>query len=96
MQERDLSRTSLESFLTSIASLRRTDLRPRLAQIKIPVMGVYGVGDNIVDPRQHTVLAAGVRHARVKIMPGSRHFPMLDEPDEFNATLKTFLDGGCA
>jgi pimeloyl-ACP methyl ester carboxylesterase len=93
MQERDLSRTSLESFLLSIASLRRTDLRPRLGQINIPVMGVYGAGDNIVDPRQHKVLAQGVRHARVDLMPGSRHFPMLDEPDEFHARLKSFLDG---
>ena len=28
MMDRDLSRTTLESFLLSIASLRRTDLRP--------------------------------------------------------------------
>jgi pimeloyl-ACP methyl ester carboxylesterase len=36
MMDRDLSRTTLESFLLSIASLRRTDLRPLLDQIKIP------------------------------------------------------------
>ena len=93
MQERDLSRTSLESFLLSIASLRRTDLRPRLAEVKVPVMGVFGIGDNIVDPRQNKVLAAGVSHARIEIMHGSRHFPMLDEPERFNGLLKDFLDG---
>ena len=93
MQERDLSRTSLESFLLSIASLRRTDLRPQLAQVKVPVMGVYGVGDNIVDPRQRGILAAGVRHARVEVLEGSRHFPMLDEPERFHGVLKSFLDG---
>jgi len=96
MQERDLSRTSLESFLLSIASLRRTDLRPRLGEVQVPVMGVFGQGDNIVDPRQRQVLAAGVPHARVELMSGSRHFPMLDEPDQFNALLKSFLDGAAA
>ncbi len=94
MQERDLSRTSLESFLISIASLRRTDLRPRLGEVRVPVLGVFGRGDNIVDPRQHEVLAAGVRQARIEIMDGSRHFPMLDEPERFNALLKSFLDRG--
>ena len=40
MMDRDLSRTTVESFLLSIASLRRTDLRPMLREIKIPVMGM--------------------------------------------------------
>ena len=93
MQERDLSRTSLESFLTSIASLRRTDLRPLLGKVGVPVMGVYGSRDTIVHPGQHKVLSACLPGARVEVMHGSTHFPMVDEPDEFNALLKTFLDG---
>ena len=44
MMDRDLSRTTLESFLLSIASLRRTDLRPMLTQVKVPAMGMYGDG----------------------------------------------------
>src|SRR5512143_3255707 len=36
MMDKDLSRTTVESFLLSIASLRRTDLRPMLPQITIP------------------------------------------------------------
>ena len=47
MMERDLSQTTLESFLMSIASLRRTDLRPNLPKISVPVMGMYGDKDNL-------------------------------------------------
>ena len=47
MMDRDLSRTTLESFLRSIASLRRTDLRPMLDQIKVPAMGIYGDRDKL-------------------------------------------------
>lgn len=93
MQERDLSRTTLESFLLSIASLRRTDLRPRLSQLRAPTLGIYGLGDNIVHPQQAEVLQAGVSHAQIKVLEGSRHFPMLDEPERFNEILKVFLDG---
>jgi pimeloyl-ACP methyl ester carboxylesterase len=93
MQERDLSKTTLESFFASIGSLRRTDLRSQLGAVKVPTMGIYGVGDTIVHPKQYQPLKAGVPHAQIAIMDKSRHFPMIDEPERFNKTLKDFLDG---
>ncbi|MEK6256113.1 MAG: alpha/beta hydrolase, partial [Chloroflexota bacterium] len=52
MIEKDLSKTTLESFLLSIASLQETDLRPELDQIEIPTMGMFGRKDVLVDPDQ--------------------------------------------
>lgn len=86
----DLSKMTLESFLWSIHSLHHTDLRPRIAELRMPALGVYGRGDKIVDPRQAELLR-GVRGARVEMMAGSRHFPMLDEPEEFHSILTDFL-----
>jgi pimeloyl-ACP methyl ester carboxylesterase len=91
-QERDLSKTTLESFFASIGSLRRTDLRPRLGEVRVPTLGVFGVGDTIVHPKQYEPLKAGVPHAQIEIMGRSRHFPMIDEPEKFNKILKDFLD----
>jgi len=92
LMDKDLSRTTLESFLISIATLRRTDLRPRLNQIQIPVMGMFGDVDNIVHPQQWKPLLAGVPHARIERFPQAGHFIMLDEPPIFLNTLKDFLD----
>jgi pimeloyl-ACP methyl ester carboxylesterase len=92
MMDRDLSRTTLESFLRSIASLRRTDLRPMLSQITIPTMGIYGGGDNIVHPKQWQPLVQGIPHAKVEFWRNAKHFVMLDMADEFKETLKSFLD----
>lgn len=91
---RDVSRTNTESFFRSIGDLRRTDLRPRIGEIGVPTLGVFGEHDNIVDPDQARVLAKGVLHARVQMMPHSRHFPMLDEPDLFRQALLDFLLDG--
>ncbi len=91
-QERDLSKTTLESFFASIGSLRRTDLRPRLNEVKVPTLGIYGVGDTIVHPKQYEPLKAGVAHAQIAVLTHSRHFPMIDEPEKFNSVLKEFLD----
>lgn len=92
MMDHDLSQTTLESFLISIASLRRTDLRPNLDEIRIPVMGMYGNRDNIVSPRQWQPLQLKVGHARIERFPKAGHFIMLDEPLLFRQKLKDFLD----
>jgi pimeloyl-ACP methyl ester carboxylesterase len=91
MQIEDLSRTTLEAFFTSIASLRQVDLRPRLSALHLPVMSVNGVGDNVVSPDQGALIGHYVQHSRIEMMSHSRHFPMLDEPQVFNQRLHSFL-----
>ena len=92
MMDRDLSKTTLQSFLVSISTLHRTDLRPVLNQIHIPVMGMYGDRDNIVHPRQWKPLQQGVKHACIERYHKAGHFIMLDDPQTFQQTLKDFLD----
>lgn len=92
MMDRDLSRTTVQSFLLSIASLRRTDLRPRLNEIQIPVLGMYGDKDIIVHPKQWIPLAKGAQYNRIERFPKAGHFIMLDESELFIQKLKSFLD----
>lgn len=91
MITRDLSRTTLEAFFSSINSLHKTDLSAQLSAMTTPVMGIYGVGDNVVAPNQANLIAKSAPISRVKMMPGSGHFPMLDEPQAFNNYLAEFL-----
>ena len=88
---RDVSRTSAESFFRSIGDLWRTDLRPRVGQIGIPTLGIYGEHDNIVNPDQAEALSAGVPQSRIEMISDSRHFPMLDKPERFRKALLDFL-----
>ena len=92
MFDHDLSKTTLESFLTSIATLRRTDLRPNLGKIKVPVLGMYGDKDVIVHPRQWQVLNRYYPSACTERFPKAGHFIMLDDPPIFIEKLKNFLD----
>lgn len=96
MMNRDISRTTLESFLFSIASLRETDLRPSIPQINVPVMGMFGCKDNVVHPDQWKPLKEGLPDARIERFENAGHFIMLDEPKCFVETLHDFLnDTGC-
>jgi pimeloyl-ACP methyl ester carboxylesterase len=92
MMDKDLTRTTLESFLLSIASLHRTDLRPMLPQVKVPAMGMYGEKDIIVSPTQWQPMQEGIPLARIERFSTAGHFVMLDDPDPFNHKLKEFLD----
>lgn len=92
MMDRDISRTTLESFQHSIASLRHTDIRPHLSRIKIPAMGIFGAKDIVVSPRQWKPMLAGIPHARIERFENAGHFVMLDEPTRFMKYLKDFLD----
>jgi pimeloyl-ACP methyl ester carboxylesterase len=92
MMDHDLSRTTLESFLLSIASLRRTDLRSSLNQIKVPALGFYGDNDRVVHPLQWQPMKKGIPQARIERFPTAGHFMMLEERDSFSQKLKDYLD----
>lgn len=91
MLEKDVSSMTVGSFFSTIGSLRRTDLRPRLHEIKVPALGIYGKRDVIVHPKQYQPLKAGVPHARIEIREQSGHFPMLDEPEAYLDIIQSFL-----
>ena len=89
---KDLSKTTVESFLISIATLRQTNLTQDLGKIDIPIMGIYGKKDVIVSPHQWKPLQAGAPQSRIEWLQDAGHFPMLDQPTEFKRTLLDFLD----
>lgn len=92
MFEKDLSRTTMESFFASIRDLRFTDLRPRLKELRVPAMGIFGRKDNIVDPKQGEVLRKSAPSPVVHYFDNSAHFPMLDETERFHHAVRDFLD----
>jgi pimeloyl-ACP methyl ester carboxylesterase len=91
MIERDLSQMTVEAFWWSIASLRKVNLKPYLSQVQVPTLAIYGKKDNIVHPSQAMIIGGQVKGARVEWMNGSKHFPMLDEPERFTRVLLDFL-----
>ncbi len=87
----DASKVSMNSFFQSIGTLRDTDLRPQLADLRMPILGIYGKRDIIVHPGQSKVLLKYAPTSREAWFEGSGHFPMIDEPDRFIQTVTHFL-----
>lgn len=89
----DSVKSSANTMHYSISSLLRTDLRPELLRLRVPSLIIHGKRDDIVDPRQINLFGS-VASAKVMLMPRSRHFPFLDEPEMFNEALIQFLKYG--
>jgi pimeloyl-ACP methyl ester carboxylesterase len=90
----DVSKLTVAPFFESIGTLRQTDLRPRLAELEMPVLGIYGKKDIIVDPKQSKVLKQFLPHSQIAWFEESGHFPMMDESERFHETVRDFLYNG--
>ncbi|NDJ59625.1 MAG: alpha/beta hydrolase [Chloroflexi bacterium] len=88
----DVSRLTVAPFFESVGTLRQTDLRPRLGELTMPVLGIYGKRDIIVDPKQSQVLRDCLPQSQIAWFEGSGHFPMMDESERFHEALRNFLN----
>lgn len=82
---------NVNSFFSSIRSLRRTNLSDQLDALKIPVMGIYGARDVIVNPNQCKLFERLLPHGRTVWIKKAGHFPMWDTPEEFHTAFKQFM-----
>jgi pimeloyl-ACP methyl ester carboxylesterase len=86
----DSVKSTAHTLSRAVSSMWRTDLRPELPRLRAPALIVHGGKDEIVNPNQID-LFDHVSSAEVVLMPSSRHFPFLDEPELFNDVLLRFL-----
>jgi 3-oxoadipate enol-lactonase len=81
--------------MTAVADLLamrdREDSSPTLARITVPVLIVRGADDAIMGPGEVALLAGGIRGAAMASIPGAGHLAPLENPDSFNAAVRTFL-----
>lgn len=86
----DSLKSSASTLRLAVSSMMRTDLSRELPALHVPSLIIHGGRDDIVNAGQAD-LFGDVPMAEVVLMPGSRHFPFLDEPELFNDVLLRFL-----
>lgn len=73
-----------------VASLAEEDPLARLATIKCPTLVVHGEIDPI-PAAFGQLLANAIPGATFALLPGASHFPFLENRDQFERTVRTFL-----
>lgn len=80
-------------ILIELIKSSENPLMDRVADLKMPVLLIWGENDSWVTLKQGQNLLARIPYAELIVLPGEGHCPMETAPDLFNAELLNFLDG---
>jgi len=77
--------------LVAVAPVGIPTHRERLAEIRVPVLAIWGEADTVVSPEIGRQLVAAVPGAEWLSLEGAGHPSYLDRPEEFHRALLDFL-----
>lgn len=85
--------TGAETFLAQQrAIMARIDSRPRLGEIAVPTLLIWGEKDGITSRAHHDEIAEAIPGARLKVVPGAGHLPTVEAPEAVVPLLADFID----
>jgi pimeloyl-ACP methyl ester carboxylesterase len=84
--------TGAEAFIRQqTAIMQRRDSLPDLAAIGCPTLVLVGEADQLTPTARAQEMAAGIRGARLVVVPASGHLSALEQPERVNAALVEWL-----
>jgi len=88
-----IERTTVSGIVGALMAMaERPDSVPLLAQIACPVLVLTGELDGPTPPADGNFMAERIPGARLEIIPQAGHLSNLEQPEAFNAAVRTFLD----
>jgi 3-oxoadipate enol-lactonase len=69
----------------------RADSVPTLSRIGVPTLVVVGAEDQLTPPADAIAMQSGIRGARLAVIPGAGHLPVLESPAAFAQALSSFF-----
>jgi pimeloyl-ACP methyl ester carboxylesterase len=86
-----LCRATPSMMRADLTGYARFDQREALAAITAPVLLLRGDEDWLVSQGMVEATAAGIADARIAVLEGTGHYPMTENPAEFNDAVAAFL-----
>lgn len=85
--------TGADTFLAQQrAIMARIDSRPRLGEIAVPTLLVWGEKDGITSRAQHDEILDAIPGARLEVVTGAGHLPTVEVPEVVVPLLAGFVD----
>jgi pimeloyl-ACP methyl ester carboxylesterase len=83
-------RASSEVWTDGLSGLMEIDLRHALPRVTVPALVVVGSHDRVTPPASAVELAGALPDARLQVIEGAGHMPMLEQPDELDRMIRSF------
>jgi 3-oxoadipate enol-lactonase len=84
--------TRPEVHAAACLALGGFDRTEQLSQVTAPTLVLVGESDQATPPSMAQVLADGIPGARLQVVPGVRHFGLLERPDVWPSIARHLLD----
>ena len=85
--------TGANTFLAQQrAIMARIDSRPRLGEIAVPTLLIWGDKDGITSRAHHEEILDAIPGARLEVIAGAGHLPMVEAPELVVPLLTEFMD----
>jgi pimeloyl-ACP methyl ester carboxylesterase len=88
----DALRTGPRALLRSALEAVGEDVRGELASVRAPTLLLWGERDALVPAVLAEAFLVAIPDARLELIPGAAHVPMLERPDATAAALLRFLE----
>jgi len=87
-----MTSTPLNGVVGDLSAMRdRPDSTELLGGILQPVLVIHGQDDQLIPPTEAEAAFARLPHGRLALIPGAGHLLNLDQPEAFDAEVRTFL-----
>jgi pimeloyl-ACP methyl ester carboxylesterase len=85
--------TGADTFLAQQrAIMARIDSRPRLGEIAVPTLLIWGEKDGITSRAHHDEILEAIPGAKLEVIAGAGHLPTIEAPELVVPLLTAFLD----
>ncbi len=85
--------TSVEGLVGDLQGMAaRPDASALLDQINVPVLVIHGLEDQLIPPSEAEAMNLRLKRGRLQLIPGAGHLVNMEQPAEFNAQVRTYLD----
>lgn len=83
---------SPEGIIAGLSAMRdRPDSTPVLTSLKFPTLIIHGQDDQLIPPSEAEIMAAGIKGSQIHLIANTGHLPNMEQPEEFNSILSSFL-----
>jgi pimeloyl-ACP methyl ester carboxylesterase len=88
-----IRRATPEAMAGDLVGYAGFDKREEMKQIACPVLLLRGDADWLVSQEQVDATASRIPDSSVTVLAGTGHYPMIENPFEFNQAVREFLEG---
>jgi pimeloyl-ACP methyl ester carboxylesterase len=87
-----LSTFAAPGLVDAVTSAASDDVGDHAERVAAPTLLVWGEADRLIPLSVAEELASRLSQARLEVMPGVGHCPMLERPERFNALIADWVD----